>query len=119
VRQASDGGAVAYLVKPIDTAHIAPTIQAALARADEIGQLRSSETRLAVAVQHGRETGMAVGLLMERYKTDRDTAFKALREHARSNQRKLNDVACELLDAAESMNQFGSRLSVPAARKIA
>jgi response regulator NasT len=59
---------------------------------------------LTLALQHGRETGMAVGVLMERYKTDRETAFRALRDYARSHQRKLNDVAKELLDAVEMMS---------------
>lgn len=104
VRRAIDGGAVGYLVKPIDTARIAPSVQAALARADELRQLRGSEERLTVALQQGREVGMAVGVLMERHRTDRDRAFQMLREHARSQQRKLNDVAAEMLAAAETLN---------------
>ena len=106
VAQATDGGAVGYLVKPIDTAHIVPSVKAALARADDIRQLRSTELRLSQALQTGREIGMAVGMLIERYRIDRDSAFRMLREHARSKQRKLNDVACELIDAAESLNRF-------------
>lgn len=113
VRQATDAGAVGYLVKPIDTARIAPTIHAALARADEIRALRDNESRLTLALQHGRETGMAVGMLMERHKTDRETAFRALRDYARSRQRKLNDVAVELLAAAESINVIMGRGSEP------
>lgn len=106
VAQATDGGAVGYLVKPIDTAHIVPSVKAAMARADDIRQLRNSEVRLSQALRTGREIGMAVGLLIERYRIDRDSAFRMLREHARSNQRKLNDIACELLDASESLNRF-------------
>jgi DNA-binding response OmpR family regulator len=109
VKQAADYGAVGYLVKPIDTARIAPSIKAALARADEIRQLRQSESKLTIALQAGRETGMAVGVLMARYQTDRDTAFKLLRDHARSHQRKLNDVAAELLTAEEVLNAFTMR----------
>ena len=110
VRQAIDGGAVGYLVKPIDSAHIAPSIQAALARADEIRRLRGSESRLTTALQQGRDVGMAVGVLMERFKTDRDTAFRVLRDDARSQQRKLNDVASDLLGAAEALNRLGLRI---------
>lgn len=110
VRQAIDGGAVGYLVKPIDTARIVPSVQAALSRADDLRRLRGSELRLSQALQQGREVGMAVGVLMERYRTDRDSAFRALREHARSHQRKINDVAAELLDSAEAINAIGSAL---------
>lgn len=109
VRQAAQYGAVGYLVKPIDTARIAPTIKAALARADEIRQLRQSESKLTIALQAGRETGMAVGVLMARLHTDRDTAFRLLRDHARSQQRKINDVAGQLLAAEEVFGALTTR----------
>lgn len=111
IRRAAECGAVGYLVKPIDSAHIAPSVKTALARADEIEQLRQAESRLSVALQSGREIGMAVGLLMERYKTDRNAAFEVLREQARSSRRKLNDVAKELLLAEETLNAFASRFA--------
>jgi len=56
-------------------------------------------------------------LLMERYKTDRNTAFEVLRDYARSNRFKLNDVAKELLAAAETMNALGGRFSEHSDRK--
>jgi len=108
VAQATDGGAVGYLVKPVDVANIVPSVRAAMARADEIRGLRNSESRLTLALNAGRETGMAVGVLMERYRTDRDSAFRIMREHARSRQRKLNDVALEILESAESLNRFSA-----------
>jgi DNA-binding response OmpR family regulator len=109
VRQAAEFGAVGYLVKPIDTARIAPTIKAALARADEIRQLRQTESKLTIALQAGRETGMAVGVLMARLHTDRDSAFRLLRDHARSQQRKINDVAAQLLAAEEVLGALTAR----------
>ncbi|MET3134437.1 AmiR/NasT family two-component response regulator [Oxalobacteraceae bacterium GrIS 1.11] len=109
VKQAAACGAVGYLVKPIDMAQLSPSIEAALARGDEIRQLRETEIKLTHALQSGREIGMAVGVLMERYKTDRDTAFAVLRDHARSQRRKLNDVAQELLTAAEALNLYIDR----------
>ena len=117
VRQATANGAVGYLVKPIDFAQLAPAILAGLARGDEIRSLRKSEGRLSQALLNGRETGMAVGVLMERYKTDRETAFRALRDHARSQQRKVNDVAAELLSASESINAFAGLCGDGGARK--
>jgi AmiR/NasT family two-component response regulator len=109
VKQATEDGALGYLVKPIDTARITPSIKAALARADEIRHLRQSESKLTAALQAGRETGIAIGLLMERYKTDRDSAFEVLRDYARSNRLKLNDVAKELLAAEEALNRLAGR----------
>lgn len=113
VRSATEQGAVGYLVKPIELNQLLPTVIAGLARGDEIRGLRDNEERLGHALQTGRETGMAVGMLMERYRLDRETAFRVLRDQARSSQRKLNDVARELLDAGELLNSFNRRLPDP------
>jgi CheY-like chemotaxis protein len=104
VRQATDDGAVGYLLKPFNAANIVPAVQAALARSAEILELRDSESKLTRALLAGRETGMAVGLLMERHGINRDRAFDILRDHARSNNRKLNEVAQQLLSATELLN---------------
>jgi CheY-like chemotaxis protein len=109
VHQATANGAVAYLVKPIDFAQLAPAILAGLARGEEIRALREMEGKLTQALLSGRDAAMAVGLLMERYKADRETAFRALRDHARSQRRKVNDVAAELLLASESLNAMAKR----------
>lgn len=102
--QAAQAGAVGFLLKPIDPGQLLPAVRAALARGAEISGLRAEELRLAQALREGRETGMAVGLLMERYRIDRHAALRMLRTHARSSQRKLNDVAVALLEAAEILN---------------
>jgi two-component system, response regulator PdtaR len=106
VREATEYGAVGYLVKPFEHAQIVPAVEAALARADEIRQLRRTEANLTAALAAGRETSMAVGLLMARLQTDRNTAFEVLRDYARANRSKLNEVAQELLAAEERMAVF-------------
>jgi CheY-like chemotaxis protein len=113
VDQAASYGAVGYLHKPINATQIAPSVKAALARADDIRDLRETKERLTAALLAGRETSMAVGLLMERYKTDRDTAFQVLRDYARSQRSKLTDVALEVLQSAETLNAFSDRFPGP------
>lgn len=111
VRQAAEYGAVGYLTKPFEHAQIVPAIEAALARADEIRQLRRSEANLTAALAAGRETSMAVGLLMAKFQTDRNTAFEVLRDFARANRTKINEVSQELLAAEEKMNVFRSMIN--------
>lgn len=111
VRQATEHGAVGYLLKPFDVAQIVPAVEAALARADEIKQLRRSESDLTTALNAGRETSMAVGILMAKFKTDRNTAFEVLRAYSRSNRCKINDVANRLLAAEEMLNHFNELFS--------
>ena len=113
-KQAATYGAVGYVVKPVDAERLMPAFEAGLARADEIRQLRRTETNLNAALAAGRETSLAVGLLMGKFQTDRNTAFEVLRDHARSSRRKINEVADQLLAAEEMLNSlhagFASRL---------
>lgn len=105
-RQAASHGAVGFVVKPVDAARLLPAFESALARADEIRQLRRTEANLNAALAAGRETSLAVGLLMARFQTDRNTAFEVLRDHARSNRRKVNEVAEQLVSAEELLNSL-------------
>jgi response regulator NasT len=105
-RQAASHGAVGFVVKPVDAARLLPAFESALARADEIRQLRRTEANLNAALAAGRETSLAVGLLMARYQTDRNTAFEVLRDHARSSRRKVNEVAEQIVSAEELLNSL-------------
>jgi len=116
VERATRAGAIGYLLKPIDTARLLPALRAALARADDLRALRASESRLVQALQAGRETGLAVGILMERHRTDRETAFRVLRDHARATRRRLNDIAAEIVQSAEAMNALTARFGDVARR---
>ena len=107
VRQATELGALAYLVKPMDLRQCVPSINAALARADEINALRRSESQLETALQQNRVISVAVGLLMERLHLGRDAAFDALRDDARSRRQRINEVAEDLVAAAERLNRVG------------
>ncbi|MDQ1813754.1 response regulator [Massilia sp. CCM 9210] len=113
-KQAAAYGALGYLVKPVDAERLMPAFEAGLARADDIRQLRRTELNLNAALAAGRETSLAVGLLMGKFQTDRNTAFEVLRDHARSSRRKINEVADQLLAAEETLNSlhagFASRL---------
>jgi AmiR/NasT family two-component response regulator len=105
-KQAATYGAVGFVVKPVDAGRLMPAFEAALARADEIRQLRRTEVTLNAALAAGRETSLAVGLLMGRFQADRNTAFEVLRDHARSSRRKINEVADQLLAAEEVLNSL-------------
>lgn len=110
IAQATQAGAIGYLLKPYTVAQIAPSIASALARADQIMALRLSENRMALALHGTHETDIAVGVLVERYHTNRATALRVIRDHSRANHRKLADVAAELVKAAEFLNSLGARI---------
>jgi response regulator NasT len=101
VGQANGFGALGYLVKPLDVSQIVPSIEAALARAKDIRALSEKGAQLTLALESGRETSMAVGILMERRGLSRREAFDVLRNGARSQRRPLKEVAIEMVTAVE------------------
>lgn len=109
VKDAAQHGALGYLVKPLDMPQILPSIEAALARAAEIRKLRESEAQLNTALAGAREISMAIGVLMERAHLDNKQAFEALRGQARTERRKLQEVAQDVINAVETMNRINVR----------
>jgi response regulator NasT len=106
-RTAADMGALAYLVRPTEPRACVPTIAAALGRVEEIRQLREKEANLSIALQQNRATSIAVGILMERLRVDRNRAMDTLRDSARKRRCKLVELAEELLGALERINGIG------------
>lgn len=104
VRQAGEHGALGYLVKPIDPSRVVPAIETALARARELDDLRRAQASMATELAGAREISVATGILMERTHVDRTNAFELLRRHARSQRRKLREVAADVVSAAEALN---------------
>ncbi|WP_410790094.1 GAF and ANTAR domain-containing protein [Kribbella sp. C-35] len=61
-----------------------------------IGSARHVEN-LAAAVDARKLVGQAMGILMERYDLDGDRAFEVLKRYSQDNNRKLRDVAQDLI----------------------
>ncbi|WJW75425.1 response regulator [Thiohalobacter sp. IOR34] len=104
VVEAARVGALCYLLKPVDAERLAPSIEAALHRAAELQKLRDAENHLNTALESNRLTSTAIGLIMERYCLTREAAFEMLRSQARSQRRKLAEIAGDLVQAAETIN---------------
>ncbi len=111
VQRATDAGSLAYLVKPLDIEQLVPAVQSALTRAGEMRHLKESMEQMDKALSQGREISMVVGILMERCNMTAIQAFDALRDEARSQRRKIADVAKEYLAAAETLHGMSSRLA--------
>jgi response regulator NasT len=117
VQRATEAGALAYLVKPLDVEQLVPAVQSALSRAEELRQLKESMEQMDKALSQGREISMVVGILMERCNLTAIQAFDALRDEARSQRRKIAEVAKEYLGAAETLHTMSSRLAERAREK--
>lgn len=104
VEQAATCGALGYLVKPIDTRQLVPTIEAALARAEELRGLRMTGQQLQNALERERDTSIAIGITMVQYRLGRKAAFELLRKTARSQRRNLAELSMEIIRASEALN---------------
>ena len=106
VEQAVKAGALGYLVKPIDVQHVLPTIESAMQRAQEIRTLKQTELQLHTALEQGRETSMAIGILMARHNISSDHAFEMLRTESRNQRKKVALIASELVRSIDNINRF-------------
>ncbi|MBL8491281.1 MAG: response regulator [Rhodocyclaceae bacterium] len=108
VETATRLGALGYLVKPIDVAQLVPAVRAALARADEIRELRDNRRNLQQALDGDREISIAIGIAMVQHKLGRAEAFELLRRSARNQRRKLAELAKEVVAAQQALNLDGT-----------
>jgi response regulator NasT len=101
IDQAIELGALSYMVKPLDIPQLLPGIEAALSRADELQGLRENRLQLQAALNAERDISVAIGITMVQQRLGRHAAFELLRKTARSQRRKLGDLAADLIRACE------------------
>jgi response regulator NasT len=104
VAQATQQGALSYAVKPINPAQLIPVIEAALACANELQELRTTRLQLQIALDNERDINVAVGITMVQHHLARKAAFDLLRQSARSQRCKLVELAQRIITAAETIN---------------
>lgn len=104
VEQTTLSGALGYAVKPLDIVQLVPAIEAALARANDLQDLRASRQQLQTALDGERGISLAVGITMMQYRLKRSAAFELLRTSARQRRCKLADLAGEIIQACETLN---------------
>lgn len=104
VERATQQGALGYAVKPIDPPQLIPAIEAALARANDLHQLRTERLQLQTALDNERDINVAVGITMMQHSLTRKAAFDRLRQGARKQRCKLIDLAHGIIDAAQTIN---------------
>lgn len=97
VARASAAGALGYLVRPLDHAQILPTVRTALALSGDLRSLREQHRNMQIKLAGRQQISTAVGVMMERMKLSHEEAYARLRSRARSERRRLDDVALELL----------------------
>lgn len=104
VRRTASSGALALIVRPADLRLVASAVDTAVTCAVEVHRLRETGRQLHEALEQSRTTSIASGVLMERFRLDRHRAIGVLRDNARSQRRRLADIAEEVLASLERIN---------------
>ncbi|GAB6068131.1 response regulator [Methylothermus subterraneus] len=106
VSQALEAGGLGYLVKPLTVAQLVPALKAA-ALAHRLSAYKAKKAELEEALASNRVINQAIGVLMERRKMPHHQAFELLRQKARSERRKVYELALQVVQAEEVLNGLG------------
>jgi AmiR/NasT family two-component response regulator len=90
--QASQAGAMAYLVKPFQKSDLVPAIEVALGRYDEMARLESEVTELSDRLEARKLVDRAKGRLIDEGLSESD-AYKLMQRAAMDRGLKLDEVA--------------------------
>jgi response regulator NasT len=90
IDRAREAGVMAFLLKPLRPAELAPALDLAIARFAEAQQLRDS-------LEGRKVIERAKGVLMSRYQLSEEDAFRRLRRAAMDSRRPMVDIARALL----------------------
>lgn len=97
IEQASEAGALAYLVKPFTRRELVPAVEIALARHRELRALSEQASTLAERLEARKVIDRAKGVLMDAYGWSESEAFHHIQQTAMSGRRTMKAVADEIL----------------------
>lgn len=90
-------GGVDYVTKPFQESELLARVSVHLKMSNLQKELADKNIRLEGALDTGNVVNVAIGVLMERKGITHKDAFEIIRSQARSERRKVSDVANELL----------------------
>ena len=104
IRAATRAGVSAYVVDGLDGKRIRAIVDVAVARFDELQDLRAQLAQANSKLAERKLIERAKGLLMKSRSLDEEAAYAALRKAAMDRNVKLAEVAQRVVDAAELLN---------------
>jgi response regulator NasT len=97
VEQASDAGAIGYLVKPFQKSDLVPAIEVAISRFNELRALEREVHSLEDQLITRRVVDRAKGVLMDGHKMSESDAFGFIQDQAMRQRAKMRVVAEQVL----------------------
>ncbi len=101
VEQASETGALAYLMKPFRKEDLAPALEMAVRRFRQIQAQAQQIDELKETLETRKLIERAKGILMDRHRMREEEAFKRIHFQARNQNKKMREIAQSIITAAE------------------
>ena len=97
IREASNAGVLAYLVKPFQRSDLVPSIELALSRFEEISDLKQETVMLRESLETRKLVDRAKGLLIDNYGLKESDAYRYLQKKAMEDRTTMKAVAEDVL----------------------
>ena len=101
VKEASDAGAMAYVVKPFVPEKLFPAIEVAMARFDQMTELKKQITDLKKRFTARKKVDRAKGLLMENMGLSEAEAFRWIQKTSMDRRLTMEEVADAVIDQVQ------------------
>ncbi len=101
VEQASETGALAYLMKPFRKEDLAPALEMAVRRFRQISSQAKEIDELKETLETRKLIERAKGILMDRHRMSEEEAFKRIHFQARNQNKKMREIAQSIITAAD------------------
>ncbi len=102
VEQAVSRGVFAYLVKPIKEADLLPTLEVAMARAEELSTLEAELGDIKETLATRKLVERAKGILMDQTGLSEAGAFRKIQKLSMDRRKPIKDIAEAIILAAEA-----------------
>ncbi len=99
--KAIEAGVFAYLVKPVTKKQLEPAIKLAMARYNEFRSLKAEVVDLKDAIETRKLVERAKGILMKRCNISEEEAFKLLQAHSQKENKKMREIADNIISASK------------------
>ena len=97
IKEASNAGVLAYLVKPFQRSDLVPSIELALCRFEEISGLKQEAVMLRESLETRKLVDRAKGLLIDNYGLKESDAYRYLQKKAMEDRTTMKAVAEDIL----------------------
>jgi response regulator NasT len=101
IELAIEAGVASYVVDSINNQRIKPILETAIARFNHMHRLQSELQQVKTELADRKEIERAKGILMEKKQLSEADAYKLLRRTAMQQNRKLIDIARNIVSASE------------------